>query len=79
MSAVLEIKPELRAELEKLALSTHRDQSDLANEAIRLYLEHETSALEKIRTGLAQAERGEFVADEEMDAFFAEHAGTEAP
>ena len=78
MSAVLEIKPELRAELEKLARSTHRDQSDLANEAIRLYLEQEASALQKIRAGLAQAERGEFVTDEEMDAFFAEHAAPEA-
>lgn len=77
MSAALEIKPELRAELEELARSTSRDESDLANEAIRLYLERETSALAKIRTGLAQAERGEFVADEEMDAFFAEHAAPE--
>ena len=78
MSSVLEIKPELRAELEKLALATHRDQSEVANEAIRSYLEHETSALEKIRTGLAQAERGEFVADDEMDAFFAKHAAPDA-
>ncbi|MGB7991291.1 MAG: ribbon-helix-helix domain-containing protein [Candidatus Methylophosphatis roskildensis] len=78
MSATFEIKPELQAELEKLARSTRRDQSDLANEAIRLYLEHETSALEKIRTGLAQAERGEFVPDAAMEAFFAQHAAPEA-
>lgn len=78
MAAVLQIKPELRAELEKLARSTQRDQSDLANEAIRLYLEQEASALEKIRAGLAQTERGECVPDEEMEAFFAEHAAPEA-
>lgn len=78
MSAALEIKPELRAKLEELARSTRRNQSDLANEAIRLYVEQETSALAKIRTGLAQAERGEFVPDEEVDAFFAEHAAPEA-
>lgn len=77
MSATLEIKPELRAELEKLARSTQRDQSDLANEAIRLYVEQEVSALEGIRAGLVQAKRGEFVPDEEMDAFFAEHAAPE--
>jgi predicted transcriptional regulator len=79
MSDVLEISPELRAGLEALARSTQRDQSDLANEAIRLYLEQEASALEKIRVGLVQAERGEFVPDEEMEAFFAEHAAPEAP
>lgn len=77
MSAVLEIEPELRAELEKLARSTHRDQSDLANEAIRLYVEHEVRMLEKIRAGLVQAERGDFVPDEEIDAFFLEHAAPE--
>ncbi len=79
MSATLEIHPELMAGLEELARSTQRDESDLVNEAIRLYLEQEASALEKIRTGLAQAECGEFVPDAEMDAFFAEHASNGAP
>ena len=79
MSAVLQIKPELRAELEKLARTTQRDQSDLANEAIRLYLEQQASALEKIRAGLAQAEHGEFVPDEQMEDFFAEHAAPKTP
>ena len=77
MSAVLQIKPELSAELEKLARATQLDQSDLANEAIRLYLEHESSPLHKICAGLAQAERGEFVPDEEIEAFFAEHVTPE--
>lgn len=73
MSATLTIKPDLKAKLETLANVMHRDQSELANEAIGLYVEHETLLLEKIRNGLAQAERGEFVPDGEMDAFFAEH------
>lgn len=73
MSATLTIKPDLKAKLERLADVMHRDQSELANEAIGLYVEHETLLLEKIRNGLAQAERGEFVPDGEMDAFFAEH------
>ncbi len=73
MSATLTIKPDLKAKLETLANVMHRDQSELANEAIGLYVEHETLMLEKIRNGLAQAERGEFVPDGEMDAFFAEH------
>jgi predicted transcriptional regulator len=76
MPSGLSIEPDLKERLERLADVTHRDQSDLANEAIRLFLEHETLMLDKIRTGLAQAERGEFVSDAEMDAFFAEHAAT---
>lgn len=78
MSATVQINPQLKAELEKLALSTSRDQSELANEAIRLYLEHETRMIEKITTGLAQAERGEFVSATEMETFFTEHAVPDA-
>ena len=77
MSAILEIAPELRAELENLARSTHRDKSELANEAIRQYVDHELRMLEKIRAGLVQAERGDFVPDQEMEAFFQEHAAPE--
>jgi predicted transcriptional regulator len=76
MSGALSIEPDLKAGLQRLADATRRDQSDLANEAIRLYLEHETLMLEKIRTGLAQAERGEFASDADMETFFAEHAAT---
>jgi predicted transcriptional regulator len=74
MSATVHINPQLKAELEKLALSTSRDQSELANEAIRLYLEHETRMIEKVTAGLAQADRGEFVSEAEMESFFTKHA-----
>jgi len=79
MSATLTIKPDLKAKLETLANVMHRDQSELANEAIGLYVEHETLLLEKIRNGLAQAERGEFVQDGGMDAIFAEHTSIVEP
>lgn len=42
-------------------------------------MERETLMLEKIRNGLAQAERGEFVPDGGMDAFFAEHTSIVEP
>lgn len=76
MPSGLSIEPGLEERLERLADVIHRDRSDLANEAIRLLLEHETLMLDKIRTGLAQAERGEFASDAEMEAFFAAHAAT---
>jgi len=34
--------------------------------------------VEKIKTGLAQAERGDFVPDEEMEAFFAQRMDSDA-
>jgi predicted transcriptional regulator len=74
MSATVDINPQIMAELEKLALSTSRDQSELVNEAIRLYLDRESRMIEKITMGLAQAERGEFVPEAEMESFFAKHA-----
>ena len=66
MSATLNIQPDLKVKLEKLANVMHRDQSELANEAIGQYVGHEMLMLEKIRNGLAQAERGEFVPDGEI-------------
>lgn len=79
MSATLTIKPDLKVKLENLANVMRRDQSELANEAIGQYVEHEMLMLEKIRNGLAQAERGEFVPDGEMDAFLAEHTSIVEP
>ena len=37
--AVLEIRPDLKAALDHLAVETHRSESDLANEAVASYLE----------------------------------------
>ena len=66
----LEIRPDIRAGLHALAEETHRAEADMLNEALSAFLAHERWALARMREGLAQAERGEFVPDEEMDAFF---------
>jgi len=71
--ATLEIQPELKDQLDHLAEEMHRSEIELANEAVSLYIEHQRHILGRIREGIAQAERGEFVADEEMDAFFSRH------
>ena len=70
----VQIRPDLKAKLDDLAAQTHRDQSELANEALTAYLEHEQRNIARIREGLAQARRGEFATDEEVKAFFARHA-----
>lgn len=72
--ATLQVNPELKAELNALARQTHRDETELANEALENYIAWEKQALNKIREGLAQADRGEFATDEEMDAFFEQHS-----
>lgn len=74
MPANLQVNPELKAELSALAKQTHRDEIELVNEALGSYIAWEKRMLNKIREGLAQADRGEFVDDEEMEAFFEQHS-----
>lgn len=70
----LEIRPEIRADLHDLAIETQRRETDMLNEALSAYLTHERWAIARMRVGLAEADRGEFVPDEEMEAFFAHYA-----
>jgi len=74
MSATtLEIRPELKMQLDHLAEEIHRSESELANEAVALYLAQQRHIIGRIQEGLAQAQRGEFATDEEMEAFFARY------
>ncbi len=74
MNAVLEISTDLKAQLHHLAEETHRTETELANEALAAFIEHDRYIRAKIQKGLEQAKRGEFVPDAEMESFFAEHA-----
>ena len=79
MSATtLEIRPDLKMQLDHLAEEIHRSKSDLANEAVTLYLAQQHRIIGRIQEGLAQAQRGEFVTDEEMEAFFARYTDPRA-
>ena len=79
MSATtLEIRPDLKKQLDHLAEEIHRSESDLANEAVTLYLAQQHRIIRRIQEGLAQAQRGEFVTDEEMEAFFARYTDPQA-
>jgi predicted transcriptional regulator len=71
--ATVRIRPDLKAKLDDLAAQTHRDQSELANEALAAYLEREQRNSATIHAGLAQARRGGFATDEEVKACFARH------
>lgn len=79
MSATtLEIRPDLKIQLDHLAEESHRSNNDLANEAVTLYLAQQHRIIGRIQEGLAQAQRGEFVTDEEMGAFFAHYTEPQA-
>jgi predicted transcriptional regulator len=79
MSATtLEIRSDLKLQLDHLAEESHRSESDLANEALSLYLAQQRRITARIQEGLAQAQRGEFVTDEEMKAFFARYTEPQA-
>jgi predicted transcriptional regulator len=73
----LEIQPEIRADIHALAEELHRGENEILNEALAAYPAHERWALVRLREGLAQAEGGEFVPDEQMEAFFAHYAAGE--
>jgi predicted transcriptional regulator len=79
MSATtLEIRSDLKLQLDHLAEESHRSESDLANEALSLYLAQQRRIAARIQEGLAQAQSGEFVTDEEMEAFFARYTEPKA-
>ena len=79
MSATtLEIRPELKMQLDHLAEEIHRSESDLANEAVSLYLAQQRRIIGQIQEGLSQAQRGEFVSDEKMEAFFKRYTDPQA-
>ncbi len=71
MSATtVEIRSDLKTKLDHLAEESHRNKNDLVNEAVALYLVQQQRITARIQEGLAQAQRGEFVSDDEMEAFF---------
>lgn len=73
MTTTLEIRPELQARLDSLAMETHRSESELVNEALESYLQRTQLYLTRLKQRVAEADAGQFVADEEMEKFFLTH------
>lgn len=79
MSATtLEIRADLKVQLDHLAEESQRSESELANEAVALYLVQQRRITARIQEGLEQAQRGDFVTDDEMEAFFARYTEPQA-
>lgn len=66
---------DLATQLDKLIKATKRTKSNLVVEAVRNYVEAETWQIQDTLEGLAEADRGEFASEEEVNAFFAKHGG----
>jgi predicted transcriptional regulator len=68
----IRLDDEMLAKLDALAADTDRSRSWIAAKAIESYVELNAWQIAKIKEGIAQADRGEFATEEEMDAIEAE-------
>ena len=64
----IRLDDETLAKLDALANDTDRSRSWLAAKAIENYVELNAWQIAKIKEGIAQADRGEFATEEELDA-----------
>ena len=60
--------PELEAKLSHVAAQQGRDTNELVQDALARYLDDESRFLEAVERGIAAADRGEFIEEEEMNA-----------
>jgi predicted transcriptional regulator len=56
------------ATLDRLAASMDRSRNWIVNRAIERYIAEQAWQIGQIQEGIAQADRGEFASDEEVDA-----------
>ena len=68
----IRLDDETLAKLDALAADTERSRSWLATRAIETYVELNAWQVEQIKAGLAEADRGEFVGEADLDAIEAE-------
>jgi predicted transcriptional regulator len=73
-SITVTLSVEEQALLDQLSQDRHRGKSEIATDALRGYLRFEAEQIRKIKEGIAAADSGDFATDEEVEAFFADHA-----
>jgi len=66
------IDSQKRMVLDTIAAGMDRDRSYVLNEAINLYLEMHQWQLQEIQKGVEEADVGDFAADDEVQAVFAQ-------
>jgi predicted transcriptional regulator len=68
----IRLDDEKLAKLDALAADMDRSRSWIAAKAIENYVELNTWQIAQIKAGIAEADRGEFATEEELDAIEAE-------
>jgi predicted transcriptional regulator len=64
----LHFTPEQQAQLEQIAAKARANPEQLVANVVARYLDGEARFLAAVEKGIAAAERGEFIEEEEMDA-----------
>jgi len=64
----VQFTPEQQAQLTQIATQAGTEPERLVTSVVARYLEEEARFLAAVEKGLAAAERGEFIEEEEMDA-----------
>ena len=64
----IELSPELQAKLDRIASEQGRDTKSLVKEAVERLVGYDEWFLRQVEIGLAQADRGEFLEDNEVAA-----------
>ena len=59
--------PDIEAQLQQLAISTGTDAEQLVKDAALRLLQEDARFRAAVRKGIEQADRGEFIEEEEMD------------
>jgi predicted transcriptional regulator len=68
--ATIEIAPDTKSRVEKLAADTHRSAQDIVTEAVEAYLEFDMDYVRRVKRGIAEADRGEFAEQADVKAAF---------
>lgn len=71
----LRVPEEIKTKLDKLAQSTHRSRSYLAEEAIARYIDLEAWQIGEIEQAIQEADRGEFAPPSELADLLKKYAG----
>ncbi|MCO5090558.1 CopG family ribbon-helix-helix protein [Bosea sp. (in: a-proteobacteria)] len=66
----IRLDDEMLAKLDALAADTDRSRNWIAAKAIQDYVELNAWQIQRIKAGIAEADRGEFATDEEVEAVF---------
>jgi len=64
---------DLAEKLERLTIATGRNKSTITVAALSSYVEHEEWQIQAIKSGIAQADNGEFASESEVNNFFSKY------